>query len=580
MACTDRQHKHEGDQRLPNIILIMTDDQGYGDLACHGNPVVKTPHLDRLYKESIRLTNYHVGTTCAPTRAGLLTGRNCNRNGVWHTIGGASLLHEREYTLANLFSDHGYETGIFGKWHLGDAYPFRPQDRGFTESVIHGGGGVGQTPDYWDNDYFDDTYFQNGIPQEYKGYCTDVFFNQGLQFIKAHRDQPFFAYISTNAPHTPLNVPEVYREMYDGVGGLTAVQKKFYGMITNIDDNVGRLRLELERLDLEDNTILIFTTDNGTALWDKNAYNAGMRGKKTSEYDGGHRVPFFIRWPDGGLDRGTDIKDLAAHVDVLPTLAGLANLGWRSTLKLDGMDLSQLIKGEERARRRMLVTDTQRVPWPQKGKQSCVMTTDYRLVNGSELYHIWEDPGQTNDISLDQPDLVIEMNDFYNAWWADAAKTFGFSLFKVGAQQQNPTTITVHDGHIDGAVPWHQGYIREGARPGVGPIHIEVVADGNYTIELSRYPLESGLPIGGATEDGYAPKVNQDGRPNGQSIDFDTAEIIANGEIYVASVNPELQYVRFEDIALKKGMDKLSASFIKSDGEKYGAYYIYISRGT
>ena len=186
-----------GDQ--PNVVFIITDDQGYGDLGCHGNPIIKTPALDKLHSQSTRLTNFHVGPTCAPTRAGLMTGRYCNRTGVWHTIMGRSLLRKDEVTMGNVFKAGGYKTGIFGKWHLGDNYPFRPQDRGFDEVLIHGGGGIIQTPDYWSNDYFDDSYYHNGMPQKYTGYCTDIWFAGAMKFIEENKDNRFFCYISTNA---------------------------------------------------------------------------------------------------------------------------------------------------------------------------------------------------------------------------------------------------------------------------------------------------------------------------------------------------------------------------------------------
>ena len=228
----------------PNVILIITDDQGYGDLGCHGNPYIQTPHLDQFHKESVRLTNFHVSPTCAPTRASLMTGRYCNRTGVWHTIAGWSQLRENEKTLGNMFEEAGYTTGAFGKWHLGDNYPFRPFDRGFQETVVHGGGGVQQTPDYWNNDYFDDTYFKNGKPQSYKGYCTDVFFEEAMDFIDQHHQQPFFCYISTNAPHWPYNVPLDYIEPYEKFGDqLLPHQKRFLGMITNIDDNLSLIHI-------------------------------------------------------------------------------------------------------------------------------------------------------------------------------------------------------------------------------------------------------------------------------------------------------------------------------------------------
>ena len=317
-SCTDKpanQKESAITASRPNVIIVITDDQGYGDLGHTGNPVIKTPAMDKFSAESVNLTNYHVGTTCAPTRAGLMTGRNCNRNGVWHTIMGASMLNGEETTIADVFKGNGYKTGMFGKWHLGDNHPFRPHDRGFEETFYHGGGGVGQTPDYWNNDYFDDTYFRNGAPEKQIGYCTDVWFGEAIKFIENKKDSPFLCYLSLNAPHGPFNVPQKYYNLYRNDDRITETQKRFYGMITNIDDNFSRLLKRVEALGIAENTIVIFTTDNGTARgYQVNkktdevfGYNAGMRGTKGSEYDGGHRVPFIIRWPKGGLSGGKKI---------------------------------------------------------------------------------------------------------------------------------------------------------------------------------------------------------------------------------------------------------------------------------
>jgi arylsulfatase A-like enzyme len=315
----------------------MTDDQGYGDIAAHGNVKIQTPELDRLHSESIRFTNFHVDPTCAPTRASLLTGRFSTRTGIWHTIAGRSLMRPNELTLAQVFAANGYRTGHFGKWHLGDNAPLRPQDRGFQTSLRLGGGGITQSPDWWGNDYFDDTFLhQDGRPDAFHGYCTDVFFQTALMFIDAAQaaKSPFFCYIATNAPHDPFNVADSYSRPYRDAG-VPEKMANFYGMITNIDDNIGRLRKALDERQLTDNTIFIFMTDNGTSAGimkpSKNpqewtGFNAGMREQKVSEYEGGHRVPFFIRWPTGGLSVPRDIEELAAHIDVLPTLVELCGL--------------------------------------------------------------------------------------------------------------------------------------------------------------------------------------------------------------------------------------------------------------
>ena len=315
----------ENERKRPNVVLIMTDDQGYPNLGCTGHPILKTPNIDDIFKHSTRLTNYHVDPTCAPTRGALMTGRYSDRVGTWHTIMGRNLLRPREVTMANVFSNSGYKTAMFGKWHLGDDYPYRPQDRGFQHVVCHGGGGIGQTPDFWGNDYFDDVYHVDGKMVPFKGFCTDIFFKEAIKFIKENEDKPFFVYLATNAPHAPMYAPEKFAKRFRGMVykgiRLGKMTENYYGMIENIDYNVGKLVEFLKKAKLYDNTILIFTTDNGPVTKPGvKIYNAGLKDHKGSYYDGGHRVPFFISWPDGGLDKGVDINRLTAHIDILPTL--------------------------------------------------------------------------------------------------------------------------------------------------------------------------------------------------------------------------------------------------------------------
>ena len=378
----------------PNVVIVISDDQGYGDLACTGNPIIKTPNVDRLASESSGLTDYHVAPTCSPTRCSFLTGHWTNRTGVWHTIMGRSMLRENEITVGKMFSDAGYETGMFGKWHLGDNYPYRPEDRGFTEVYRHGGGGVGQTPDVWDNAYFDGGYFHNGEIVSAKGFCTDVFFDKANAFISrcAKQRKPFLAYISTNAPHSPLHCPPKYLKMYQGQSDRIAA---FYGMITNIDDNVGKTRRLLEDLGVANDTIFIFTTDNGSAAGTK-IYNAGMRAGKGSPYDGGHRVPFFLHWPAGGFDKQHEVNELTHVVDIVPTLLAMTGVPKPDGLKFDGVSIAELMHPAKDVDwpKRFVISDSQRVRDPIKWRGSSVMSGKYRLVNRDELYNIASDPGQ------------------------------------------------------------------------------------------------------------------------------------------------------------------------------------------
>ena len=497
--------------RPPNVVLVMTDDQGYGDVAALGNKMIKTPAMDKLHGESVRLTDFHVAPTCAPTRAGLMTGRSCNRTGVWHTIMGRSLLRRDEVTMADAFAAGGYRTGFFGKWHLGDNYPFRPGDRGFGEVLRHGGGGVVQLPDYWGNDYFGDTYWHNEVPKKYEGYCTDEWFNGALRFIEANKDRPFFAYIPTNAPHGPLLVAEKYEKMYTDDPRVPSA--KFYGMITNIDENMVRLDKKLHQLGLAENTIYIFMTDNGTAggMSGNKGFNAGMRGKKGSEYEGGHRVPCFIRWPAGGLTGGKDVTHLTANVDLLPTLIELCGLPALKGVKFDGTSIAPLLHGTAKSwPDRVLITDSQRMELLKKWHKSAVMTDRWRLVNQTELYDIKADPGQAKNIADQHPDVVKRLQAEYEKWWTGISARGGeYCNIILGSDQENPSRLTSHDWHTGGSmVPWNQGQVRAGAG-GNGFWAVEIDRDGTYEFALRRWPEELDAPITAAIEGGRAIPVTR-----------------------------------------------------------------------
>jgi len=414
------------DNRRPNIVLIITDDQGYGDLGHTGNPVIKTPHLDALAAESSSLTDFHVAPTCSPTRAALLTGHWTNRTGAWHTINGRSLLRENEITIARMLADAGYATGQFGKWHLGDNFPYRPEDRGFDTVYRHGGGGVGQAPDLWDNAYFDGRYFHDGAIVDAKGFCTDVFFAEAQRFIRAQaeRNQPFFAFIATNAAHGPLHCPQKYIDLYPDQPPAVAA---FFGMITNIDDNVGATRTLLRELGIDRNTLFIFTTDNGTAGGEK-IFNAGMRGEKGSEYEGGHRVPFIAHWPAAGWNKKHASDTLCHAVDIVPTFLEVTGAEKPESVTFDGISLRRLLDPAadiaDWPADRMVVSDSQRIHDPVKWRHTAVMAGSWRLVNGEELYDIATDPGQENDVASRHPQRVLAMTAFYDRWWAELEPTF------------------------------------------------------------------------------------------------------------------------------------------------------------
>jgi arylsulfatase A-like enzyme len=558
-SCTSTGGVTGGQGKRPNVVLVITDDQGYGDLGCHGNPVIQTPNLDRLHSQSIRLTDFHVDPTCSPTRSALMTGHYSTRTGVWHTIMGRSLLGKHEVTMADVFFASGYRTGIFGKWHLGDNYPFRPQDRGFGEVLIHSGGGVGQGPDYWGNDYFDDTYLHNGEFKKFSGYCTDIWFDGAMRFIEANKERPFFCYLTTNAPHGPYNIADEYSRPYLEKG-VPESQARFYGMITNIDENMGRLMRRLKELKLEENTILIFMTDNGTS----GSYGGGMRGKKGSEYDGGHRVPFFIRWAGGGFEGGRDVGRLTAHIDLLPTLIGLCGLKKPADVKFDGVSLVPLLKNRDiRWFERMLLVHSQRIEYPEKWRKSAVMTEKWRLVNGKELYDIKADPGQTNNIADKHPKVVEELREAYEEWWADLSEVFDeYCETIIGSDKENPVRLMSHDWHTP-QVPWHQGAIRNGMQAN-GFWAVEVERDGSYEFSLRRWPEEVDKPITAAI-------------PRGKAIAVTKARLkIADVDVS-KPVTKDAHALVFR-IRLKAGKTRLQTWFIDDKDESRGAYYVYVKR--
>ncbi len=580
-AFTSCQDVKKTDQKeKPNIIMVITDDQGMGDLGCMGNPYIKTPNIDQFYSDAVRFTDYHVSTTCAPSRGAIMTGRHSNRLNVYHTITGRSILFDDEVTLPEILVENGYTNGMFGKWHLGDNYPNRPEDRGFDEVVRHGGGGITQGPDYWMNDYFDDTYWHNGETQKYEGYCTDVFFGEALNFIEANKDKPFFCYISSNAPHGPRNVPKEYFDQYVNNDQLSEKVQRFYGMITNIDDNFKLLEDKLDDLGIADNTILIFTTDNGTANG-RATFDAGLRGQKGSIYEGGHRVPFFIRWPNGKLTGGKDINKLVAHYDLLPTFMDLLNIDYQSEKPLDGKSLKPLLYNDNAEwEDRILYMDTQRMQNLIKYRNYTVMNQDWRLVNGKELYHMTEDLSQKNNVIEQYPEEAKLLAEGYEKWW-ESIMAEGvderYSYIKVGSADENPSRISAHDmltgkfGRV-----WHQ-YGAAEASQGTGRWKIEFIEDGEYKISLRRFPRESGLAINETFPEQEQTLELEAVMPASTKTDFQQAYL------YVANMSRSLPIEEGQDEVsftgnVPAGKYDMEAQLIDSEGRVYPAYYIYIEK--
>ena len=531
----------------PNVLLIMTDDQGYGDLSCHGNPTLKTPNLDLLHSQSIRFTDFHVSPFCTPSRAALMTGRYPARTGAYRTSSGRTSLNAREKTLGNLFSQNGYATGMFGKWHLGDCAPSRPMDMGFEKSVWHRCGGVTQISDYWSNDYFDDTYLVGDHWKKFEGYCTDVWFDQTMQFIStaaqdAGGKKPFFAYLATNAPHGPYLVADKWKQPFLDQG-MPKNQAAFKGMVANFDWNMGRLMKFLSDQRLDKNTMLIFLTDNGTA--------AGA-------YDGGHRVPLFVRWPGGDLGPPRDIDTLAAHLDVTPTLMELCGLkrpaNWPP---LDGESLAPLMDHEKQTDWKPRTLHSQMHggngylkpgdPW----EIGVAMTERWRLVEGRELYDIVADPSQKQDVAADHPEVVRQLNEHHLSWFSALKESMVPTRIWVGSELENPTDLTSQEWVTPNKnPPWNKTHV---VRRMISnwPWMIDVIKEGDYEITLSRWPT-------------YIHKA----------IDSVEARIEIAGQTLKKKIDqPSVQESVIFSVRLPAGPTELKTFLTAPDGKEHGAYF-------
>jgi len=459
----------------PNVIIIITDDQGYGDLGFTGNPHVKTPNIDAFANESIRFNNFYVSPVCAPTRASLMTGRYSLRTGIRDTYNGGAIMAANEVTIAEMLKQAEYKTGIFGKWHLGDNYPSRPMDQGFDESIIHLSGGMGQVGDFTtyfkgDKSYYDPVLWHNGQQEAYEGYCSDIFANKAIAFIEENYQKPFFCYLSFNAPHTPLQVPDKYYEMYRDIDPSSGFDndtrpfvkmsdkdkedaRKVYAMVTNIDDNIGKLLQKLDDLKISKNTLVVFMTDNGPQ---QIRYVAGMRGRKGSVYKGGVRVPFYMRYPERWTGN-QEIETTAAHIDVLPTISEICGVKMPEKRKIDGKNLTPLLRKEkvDWEGRSLFFYWTRRYPELyqnmalQKGSYKLVAHVDYDSpVDDFELFNIQDDPYEQYNLVQKSKEKAIslkaEMDLHYNEL-IQSSNLVDPPNIQVGSNHENPVFLNRND---------------------------------------------------------------------------------------------------------------------------------------
>ncbi|KAA5545868.1 arylsulfatase [Roseiconus nitratireducens] len=473
-----------GSEQPPNIIIVMPDDMGYGDLGFTGNPVVRTPNLDRFASESARLTEFYVSPVCSPTRACLMTGHYNYRTRVIDTFKGRSMMDPDEVTLAERLGDAGYATGIFGKWHLGDNYPLRPMDQGFDESLIHRGGGLAQPSEPIENDrrYTNPILFHNGEQVQTEGYCTDVYFDAAMDFMKSavQRQQPFFVYLPPNAPHGPFHdVPEDLLAYYQSVD-LTPVLGKnqskkhqdtvarVFAMVENIDQNFGRLDRFLQSNGLKENTLVLFLTDNGP---NTNRYVGPFREMKSHVHEGGIRTVFFARWP-ASLTPGVTSDRIAAHIDIFPTVAAAAGVSTESGNKLDGKNLLPLLRGEADGwPDRALFFQSHRGNRPVEFHHFGVRTQNWKLVRSTgfgretivndapfELYRITGDPGERQDVSDQYPDKLKELKSRYQDWFHDVSQTrddnYAPPRIVIGSDQEPTSVLSIQDWRVGESSGW------------------------------------------------------------------------------------------------------------------------------
>ncbi|MCS7023659.1 MAG: arylsulfatase [Bryobacteraceae bacterium] len=482
----------------PNVVILITDDQGWGDLSLHGNTNLETPHLDSIARDGIQFTQFHVSPVCSPTRSSLMTGRYCYRTGVVDTYLGRSLMHAGEVTLAECLKSEGYRTALFGKWHLGDNYPLRAIDQGFEESLNCTGGGLTQPSDPPGNSYFDPVLRHNGKWEKRKGYCTDIFMDAALEWIEANRRQPFFAYIATNAPHDPLQIDDSYVAPFRKKG-LDEVTAKTYGMVKNVDDNAGRLLAKLRELGLEQNTIVMFLTDNGPQ---RDRFNGGMRGRKGTVYEGGIRVPLFLKWP-ARIPPGRRNATLTAHIDILPTVLEACRVRLPEGVKIDGRSLLPLIAGKSFPPR-TLFFQWHRGEVPQPHRNAAAHDGRFKLVNGEELYDLKLDFAESRNIASEQPALVRKLRAAYDRWFADVASTRNFVPPRIflGTDHEDPVTLTRQDwrgpkaGWDAASVGYWEVDVQREGRYDITVRMAVLPADGTAHFSLNGVRLEKPLPAG------------------------------------------------------------------------------------
>ncbi len=460
----------------PNILLILTDDMGFGDVSSSGNLIISTPNLDKLAEKSVRFNYFYVSPVCAPTRASLLTGRYHQRTGVRSVTNGYETMDPEESTMAEILKLQGYRTALFGKWHLGEYYPSVPNAQGFDEYL---GFRTGHT-----NNYFNPVLEHNGKYIQNQGYITDILTDKAMSFMLEKSPDPFFCYLAYNAPHTPLQIDSSWIN-YHLENGLDERTARIYGMIENIDQNVGRILDTLVFKGLLQNTMVIFMSDNGPINgWqvpqEEMRYNAGLRDQKYTVYEGGIRTQCYWLWNDHWKPTETD--QIAAHIDVLPTIMGVLGVDLPSTLNIDGISLMPILENESAVLPERIFFEKfalQTLGEPASFPGGMARKGPWKMVNGKDLYNVLEDRGEQVDLSQKYPDILSELNAAYDNWYSDIADDRGLKSIEItlGHAGENPVYLQPHHGKAYGNVEFWGNRGLVGERTGTHPSGV----DGDWT---------------------------------------------------------------------------------------------------
>lgn len=570
----------------PNIVMFLVDDVGgINDLQSSGNPYSRTPYLDRLHSESLRLTNFHVAPMCTPTRGALLTGRDAADNQATMVTCGKSVPRPELPMLQEVLRDAGYATGLFGKWHLGENKPFRPSDRGFEESLYFPGSSLGTARDYWNNGGWDATVLHNDVRKKYPGFITDVWNDEAIQWMKTQKEagRPFFCFLPSNLVHGPEFVEEEYKERFRERGNDETISR-IYGALERYDGICARVDDFLAKEGLRDNTIVIYFVDNGLCKETAEVFNAGLRGHKRTYYEGGHRVPFFIRWPHRGWTGGKDFGQLTDVQDVFPTLLDACGITPPKNLELTGESLVPLFDGKpmpELDDRILVVTYGEWVPTnnadgvleggrtgPEFGK-AAVMWREWRLVNDKELYNLETDLGQTKNLIESELEIAEKLRTAYRNWWNKIRPDEREMVHIPIGLDDEPVLLDISSW--DGVWVDHSNVILQAIRAN-GPWVVEIAEEGEYRFDLRRWPEQLGLPMTSPAPAGDWPYVPGEAMPIAKvrlEIQGQTVEHAVTEEDHVIPVT----------LKLEKGKTRLNTAFLDDKGKVLsGIYYVDVTR--